>query len=705
MTALSPVTEAIPKHDTSAQTRLRGAWLWIARVGWVVIFGWAATLLVWVFLAQTRFLTHPEYLLDVWPGCLRNASGAMDLAAFCTIGAHIRTELAPVLYLLAAAVIFWRKSDDRIALLTTLALVTIAARLVTGGLVAPDYQNDAWEFSNRIPGYLLLLVFLLLLYVFPDGILRPTWSLWLVAACAGLFVPLTLRSIELSFHIPALVAIADLRNLAAPLETPAWAIYGVCVLIGVVTQAYRYQQSSTQQQRQQSKWIIFAMAGIAFWQLIETALIPQLNLLGLTVREQSLVVLVTLALFAPVFLLLVPLSVGFAVLRYRLWDADFVISRTIIYGLMTIILVVLVGALLLAVSRLAESFAGGPLMALTGAALIFGIAFNPLQRNIRKFVDQRLYGIKLDYVEAVKAYGGTKRESRKTGDTKDTFGSYTGLTLLGRGGMGEVYRSQHPTLNRAVAIKILPEHIAGKADAEKRFLREAQTIAKLKHPNIVTLHDVGEQDGKPYMVMEYIDGQDLSDLLHERGRLPLDEALPILRDMAAALDYAHQNGVIHRDIKPSNVMVEKVTDPTQARPASFSPPLQGGGRGGVRAVLMDFGIAKSYAAGTKLTQTGMIGTLDYISPEQIQGASEVDARADVYSFGVMAYQILTGQLPFIHNNPGAMVLAHITQPAPDPREIVKDLPDSAALAVMRAMAKKPDQRYGTAGEFVSVLAA
>src|SRR5262249_19576578 len=150
---------------------------------------------------------------------------------------------------------------------------------------------------------------------------------------------------------------------------------------------------------------------------------------------------------------------------------------------------------------------------------------------------------------------------------------------------------------------ILPEQVASKEDVEKRFLREAQTVAKLKHPNIITLHDVGEQDGKPYMVMEYVDGKDLSDLLAERGRLPLDEALPILRDVAAALDYAHQNGIIHRDIKPSNVMIEKTT-------------ATGSGRN-IRAVLMDFGIAKSYAAGTKLTASGMIGTLDYISPEQI----------------------------------------------------------------------------------------
>jgi serine/threonine-protein kinase len=118
---------------------------------------------------------------------------------------------------------------------------------------------------------------------------------------------------------------------------------------------------------------------------------------------------------------------------------------------------------------------------------------------------------------------------------------------------------------------------------------------------------------------------------------------------------------------------------------------------------MDFGIAKGYAVGTRLTQSGMIGTLDYISPEQIQGAAEVDARADIYSFGVMAYETLTGELPFKHTNPGAMVMAHLMQPAPDPREIVSDLPEDAALAVMRSMSKKPGERFTTAGDMINAI--
>jgi eukaryotic-like serine/threonine-protein kinase len=161
--------------------------------------------------------------------------------------------------------------------------------------------------------------------------------------------------------------------------------------------------------------------------------------------------------------------------------------------------------------------------------------------------------------------------------------------------------------------------------------------------------------------------------------------------VASALDYAHASGVIHPDVKPSNVMVENVTS-------------SGSGKT-TRAVLMDFGIARSYAATSKLTHSGMIGTLDYISPEQIQGTSDVGAQADIYSLGVMTYQMLTGRLPFEHNNPGAMVLAHLNQPAPDLLEVARDTPRSAAVAVMQAMAKKPEQRFPSAGEFVAALAA
>jgi serine/threonine protein kinase len=244
-----------------------------------------------------------------------------------------------------------------------------------------------------------------------------------------------------------------------------------------------------------------------------------------------------------------------------------------------------------------------------------------------------------------------------------------------------------------VAIKILPPNVSNDKDTRKRFTREAQIVGQLRHPNIVVLHDTGEENGSLYMVMEYIEGKDLGETIKENGRMPLREALPLLGDIAAALDYAHEQGIIHRDVKPGNVMLEGVTSTGSGRTH--------------RAVLMDFGIARiTHGPGSDVTRIGaVVGTLDYIAPEQIQGAAEVDARADIYAFGVMSYQVLTGELPFKHNNPGAVVMAHLVQPVPDPRILVSDLPDSASTAIIRAMAKKPEQRFERASDLIAALSA
>jgi serine/threonine-protein kinase len=236
---------------------------------------------------------------------------------------------------------------------------------------------------------------------------------------------------------------------------------------------------------------------------------------------------------------------------------------------------------------------------------------------------------------------------------------------------------------------LLPPRLLDDQDARARFLREAETLASLNHPSIIKIHEYGQIDNQPYIVMDYIDGKPLDVIIEKRGGLPLAEALDIARAIASALDYAHAQGIVHRDIKPGNIMIASL-------------PLQGEGRGGV--ILMDFGIAKSSDSQSgQITGTGIMGTLDYIAPEQISRAAEVDARADVYSFGVLAYQMFTGQLPFRYNNPGALVLAHLNQPAPDPRHITPDMPEDTAVAVMQAMSKKPEYRYRSVGAMVAAM--
>jgi len=259
--------------------------------------------------------------------------------------------------------------------------------------------------------------------------------------------------------------------------------------------------------------------------------------------------------------------------------------------------------------------------------------------------------------------------------------------------MGEVFRTIHPELKRTVAIKIQSEKLAAEPSAHGRFMQEAQMLSRLDHPNIVRVLQYGEIDGQPYMVMNFIEGVTLSDRIKEQGRLPLGEALLYLTDVARALDYAHQQGIVHRDIKPGNVMLERITD---------------GGKGrSQRAVLIDFGIAKSAKVGAgpvTITGAGMMGTLDYIAPEQIQAAGSVDHRADIYSLGVLAYQVLSGQLPFEYSNPGALVMAHLMQPPRDPHEFVPDILPETDYALLKALSKKPADRFATAGEFVGALA-
>ncbi|MBN1177603.1 MAG: protein kinase [Anaerolineae bacterium] len=268
------------------------------------------------------------------------------------------------------------------------------------------------------------------------------------------------------------------------------------------------------------------------------------------------------------------------------------------------------------------------------------------------------------------------------------LGTYEVLELLGRGGMAEVYKGRHPRLERTVAIKILPASLAAEADFRQRFEHEAQSVAALRHPNIVQVFDFGDVEGMYYMVMEYIDGVDLAKYLQEHGALELVLIRSVMRDLASALDHAHVQGLVHRDVKPSNVMLQ--------------PAAQAGGL--PRAILTDFGIAKILSHNTGATKTGMMmGTLDYMAPEQIRTAGQVDGRADVYALGVMLYQMLTGELPFPADNPGAVLVAHLQQPVPDPRLARPDVPENVALAVLRALEKDADYRFATAGALVEAL--
>jgi formylglycine-generating enzyme required for sulfatase activity/predicted Ser/Thr protein kinase len=262
-----------------------------------------------------------------------------------------------------------------------------------------------------------------------------------------------------------------------------------------------------------------------------------------------------------------------------------------------------------------------------------------------------------------------------------TLGKYQVLEEIGRGGMGAVYRGYDPSLDRSVAIKVLAPHLVWERDFVQRFLQEARTAARLQHPHIVAVYDIGEQDGTYYIVMQYVDGRPLDDVLRQEGPLPPERAAAILAQVASALEAAHREGLVHRDVKPANILL---------RPRD-------------QAVLTDFGIARALA-GTRLTQTGMmVGTPGYISPEQIRG-QEVGPAADQYALGVVAYELLAGGPPFAGDTP-TLLHAHVYDPPPPLRARKRELSTAVEGVVLRALAKEPGQRWASVGEFARQLQA
>jgi len=254
---------------------------------------------------------------------------------------------------------------------------------------------------------------------------------------------------------------------------------------------------------------------------------------------------------------------------------------------------------------------------------------------------------------------------------------------IGRGGMSVVYRARDLRLNRRVAIKVLPPELAYDPAIRARFTREAQTSAQLSHSHIVPIYDVGEKEGIAYFVMAIITGGNLAALLAREPRQPIDEVRRLVCEIADALAYAHLRGVIHRDIKPDNILLDPDTG---------------------RAMVTDFGIARAMEAGSRLTLTGVaVGTPTYMSPEQAVGEREVDGRSDIYSLGVLAYQMLTGRVPFSGGNSMALLLKHVTQRPRPIAELRPDTPRALADAIERALMKAPEDRWPTAAALREAL--
>ena len=254
---------------------------------------------------------------------------------------------------------------------------------------------------------------------------------------------------------------------------------------------------------------------------------------------------------------------------------------------------------------------------------------------------------------------------------------------IGRGGMGLVYRAEHLSLGRRAAIKIIVPELAEDSGFRERFKREARIAAGFQHPNIVTVYDAGEEDGRLYLAMQLIEGSDLSALLRVEGRLDPDRAIDVCRQVAEALDAAHGQGLIHRDVKPANVLIE-----------------------GGTAFLTDFGLTKRIeGARTGATKAGdVVGTIQYVAPEQIEGGP-VDARTDVYALGCLVYQCLSGELPFGGDSDVAVMYAHLSGDQPRLSSVRPELPGELDAVIAKALERSPERRFQTCRDLMSAARA
>ncbi len=261
----------------------------------------------------------------------------------------------------------------------------------------------------------------------------------------------------------------------------------------------------------------------------------------------------------------------------------------------------------------------------------------------------------------------------------DVVAGYEVGELVGRGGMGEVFRAIDVRLDRPVALKLLVEQLSGDEGFRERLLRESRLAASLDHPNVVPIYEAGEADGRLFIAMRYVDGTDLKSLLRREGPLEPERAVAIASQVAEALDAAHRKGLVHRDVKPSNVLLD-----------------QEGGREHV--YLADFGLTQS-VSDTGPTDGQLMGTVDYVAPEQIRG-DRVDGRADVYALGCLLFETLAGTLPFSGGSDVAVVYAHLEEDPPRASERRPGLPQAVDAVFARGMAKEPGDRHATCGELV-----
>jgi serine/threonine-protein kinase len=652
---MTTVTNIPKEAGTESQLHIQDRRLLvIAQVAWLLIL----LVVIWVMIATTP-IVH-QWLITIMQGSPSSELSRLRAELIANYITTIRT-ITMLTYLAGAFIIFYLRSDHWVAWLSSLALILLS---VTPN-AALNFFNDA---QPNLRGVVVFLYFVSLsvsvsfLYIFPDGRLVPSWTKWILIAYAVW---------EFFRIIYAFFVAGDLRIF----DNIIWSLPLIATMVlGIGVRVYRYRHSSATQ-KQQTKWVGFGSAILCLAVVLD--FLPGTAIDNPSAFASTLLVTHTLLNLSGIVLVI---CMGIAITRYRLWDINIVINRSLVYGLVTLVLAgTFLGVALVLQSLLGTEQTG---VAFAASLLVAGALFNPARRRAQHFIDRRFYRFRFDLNQLADAQ--KPLEIKNPGLlTGRTLGAYQVLGVLGKGGMGEVYQGQDA--QETVAIKILPNDLALDSAFRARFEREAQTLTRLKHPNIVKFYDWGESEGILYIALEFVDGQDLGNLLQQSVRFSFEEISPFIAELAYALDYVHAAGFVHRDIKPSNIMLRLRADHTTRE-----------------VVLMDFGVAKVLDAETGLTGTGAVGTIGYMAPEQITSAREVDQRADIYALGIVLFELLTGERPF-KGSPAQVLFAHLQQLPPDPRWIISDIPAHVADAVTRAISKDPQERFQTAGEFATAL--
>jgi hypothetical protein len=577
---------------------------------------------------------------------------------------------------LIALFIFSRRSDDWLALL-------ISQTIFFAGF---SFSFAIAQLEPLVGGIIVSLGFLMLIVpinLFPDGMFRPRWIRWVTIVAIPYFIA----------TIPLQASALDVKNVGQVSSLYGLAVLGAAIilLLGVVGQVMRYMRHATALQRQQTKFIVAgAVAAFVFFLIKWLSAAPAALAHPYAAPDRavytlpSLIVLFFARPVDALSLLVIPIAFAFAILRARLWDIDLVINRSLVYGLVTVVMgMVFVGGSLLIQQILGESQST---LAIAISVIVAGALFNPSRKYAQRVIDRRLYGFRFDLnqLENVQKKELAKPDVQNAGRlTGQLFNGYELLGVVGKGGMGEVYKAFKD--GTIFAVKVLPEMWMDSDDAKGRFTREAEITMKLNHQHIVRVYEHGVLDGNYFMVMDFIEGTELNKHIKNNGALDIIDTLTIVADIASALDYAHEKNLVHRDLKPSNIILK------------LNPDMET-----YSAILLDFGIAKSEDTGTRLTGTGAIGTIDYMAPEQIREAKAVDHRADIYGLGVVVYEMLTAHRPF-NGSPAQVMFAHLQQPPPDLRDTISDIPRHIALAVARALSKDAEDRQKSAGDFARSL--